>query len=150
LEVGRVPGAVKCAAGVIALSAAPAAPDRCLVAGLFSPRGAAQGSRPPLRPAPAWRPRAARRPTSMERRFTVTGFVVEGDRTLLHWHRKLQMWLPPGGHRPRRGSCRRGARGARRPASRPEVVPHARCRSSRSRRSCRRRSLSSDTSAGPA
>lgn len=28
----------------------------------------------------------------------MSGFVVEGDRTLLHWHRKLQLWLPPGGH----------------------------------------------------
>jgi 8-oxo-dGTP pyrophosphatase MutT (NUDIX family) len=34
----------------------------------------------------------------MERHFTVTGFVVEDDRTLLHWHRKNEMWLPPGGH----------------------------------------------------
>ncbi len=34
----------------------------------------------------------------MIRHFTVTGFVVQGDRTLLHWHRKEQMWLPPGGH----------------------------------------------------
>ncbi len=34
----------------------------------------------------------------MERHFTVTGFVVEGDATLLHWHQKLQIWLPPGGH----------------------------------------------------
>lgn len=34
----------------------------------------------------------------MERHFTVTGFVVDGDRTLLHWHRKLGIWLPPGGH----------------------------------------------------
>ena len=34
----------------------------------------------------------------MERHFTVTGFVCEGDRTLLHWHKKLQLWLPPGGH----------------------------------------------------
>lgn len=34
----------------------------------------------------------------MERHFTVSGFVVEGDTTLLHWHRKLQLWLPPGGH----------------------------------------------------
>jgi 8-oxo-dGTP pyrophosphatase MutT (NUDIX family) len=34
----------------------------------------------------------------MERHFTVTGFVVDGDRTLLHWHKKLQIWLPPGGH----------------------------------------------------
>ena len=33
----------------------------------------------------------------MRRHFTVSGFVVEGDRTLLHWHRKLQLWLPPGG-----------------------------------------------------
>ena len=34
----------------------------------------------------------------MERHFTVTGFVIDGDRTLLHWHRKLGIWLPPGGH----------------------------------------------------
>lgn len=34
----------------------------------------------------------------MERHFTVSGFVVDGDRTLLHWHRKIQLWLPPGGH----------------------------------------------------
>jgi ADP-ribose pyrophosphatase YjhB (NUDIX family) len=34
----------------------------------------------------------------MERHFTVTGFVVEGGRTLLHWHPKLSIWLPPGGH----------------------------------------------------
>jgi 8-oxo-dGTP pyrophosphatase MutT (NUDIX family) len=34
----------------------------------------------------------------MERHFTVSGFVVERDRTLLHWHRKNGMWLPPGGH----------------------------------------------------
>ncbi len=34
----------------------------------------------------------------MERHFTVTGFVIDGDRTLLHWHRKLAIWLPPGGH----------------------------------------------------
>ncbi len=34
----------------------------------------------------------------MIRHFTVTGFVVDGDATLLHWHRKVQMWLPPGGH----------------------------------------------------
>ena len=26
----------------------------------------------------------------------VSGF--EGGRTALHWHRKLQLWLPPGGH----------------------------------------------------
>ncbi len=34
----------------------------------------------------------------MERHFTVTGFVVHEDKTLLHWHRRLQMWMPPGGH----------------------------------------------------
>jgi 8-oxo-dGTP pyrophosphatase MutT (NUDIX family) len=34
----------------------------------------------------------------MERHFTVTGFVVEDDRTLLHWHPTLAIWLPPGGH----------------------------------------------------
>jgi len=34
----------------------------------------------------------------VERHFTVTGFVIDGERTLLHWHRKTGMWLPPGGH----------------------------------------------------
>ena len=34
----------------------------------------------------------------MHRHFTVSGFVVEGDGTLLHWHKKLRIWLPPGGH----------------------------------------------------
>jgi 8-oxo-dGTP pyrophosphatase MutT (NUDIX family) len=34
----------------------------------------------------------------VERHFTVSGFVVEEDATLLHWHQKLQIWLPPGGH----------------------------------------------------
>lgn len=34
----------------------------------------------------------------MERHLTVTGFVVHGDRTLLLWHRRLRMWMPPGGH----------------------------------------------------
>jgi 8-oxo-dGTP pyrophosphatase MutT (NUDIX family) len=32
------------------------------------------------------------------RHFTTTGFVVHDDRMLLHWHRKVKMWLPPGGH----------------------------------------------------
>jgi ADP-ribose pyrophosphatase YjhB (NUDIX family) len=41
-------------------------------------------------------PRAGpERPT---RDFTVATFVVRGDQVLLLWHRKLQMWLPPGGH----------------------------------------------------
>ncbi len=34
----------------------------------------------------------------MNRHFTCTGFLVEGDSTLLLWHRRLRMWVPPGGH----------------------------------------------------
>lgn len=34
----------------------------------------------------------------MERHLTATGFVVDGDRVLLHWHRKNRLWLPFGGH----------------------------------------------------
>ncbi len=34
----------------------------------------------------------------MRRHFTATGFVVREDRTLLHWHKRLQQWMPPGGH----------------------------------------------------
>ena len=34
----------------------------------------------------------------MIRHFTATGFVVHKDATLLHWHEKVQEWLPPGGH----------------------------------------------------
>ena len=32
------------------------------------------------------------------RHFTVAVFVVWEGRVLLHLHRKLGMWLPPGGH----------------------------------------------------
>ncbi len=32
------------------------------------------------------------------RHFTVAVFVVREGKVLLHWHRKLGMWLPPGGH----------------------------------------------------
>ena len=32
------------------------------------------------------------------RHFTATGFVVHGDATLLHWHARVNAWLPPGGH----------------------------------------------------
>lgn len=35
---------------------------------------------------------------SVTRDFTVATFVVDLDRVLLLFHRKLQMWLPPGGH----------------------------------------------------
>lgn len=36
--------------------------------------------------------------TTVTRHFTVTGFLVEKNRILLHWHRKVKAWLPPGGH----------------------------------------------------
>jgi 8-oxo-dGTP pyrophosphatase MutT (NUDIX family) len=32
------------------------------------------------------------------REFTVAVFVVHDGQVLLHWHRKLRRWLPPGGH----------------------------------------------------
>src|SRR4028119_1540524 len=32
------------------------------------------------------------------RHFAVAVFVVQDGKVLLHWHRKLGMWLPPGGH----------------------------------------------------
>jgi ADP-ribose pyrophosphatase YjhB (NUDIX family) len=35
---------------------------------------------------------------ALTRDFTATTFVVHEDRTLLLYHRKLSMWLPPGGH----------------------------------------------------
>lgn len=32
------------------------------------------------------------------RDFTVATFVIRNEKVLLLWHKKLQMWLPPGGH----------------------------------------------------
>jgi 8-oxo-dGTP pyrophosphatase MutT (NUDIX family) len=37
-------------------------------------------------------------PSELTRDFTVAVFVVHEDRVLLHFHRKLDRWLPPGGH----------------------------------------------------
>ena len=34
----------------------------------------------------------------IDRHFTVAVFVVREGKVLLHRHRKLEMWLPPGGH----------------------------------------------------
>ena len=34
----------------------------------------------------------------IERHHTATAYVSTGGRTLLLWHGKLRMWLPPGGH----------------------------------------------------
>jgi 8-oxo-dGTP pyrophosphatase MutT (NUDIX family) len=35
---------------------------------------------------------------TVERHHTATAYVVTRGRTLLLWHGKLGMWLPPGGH----------------------------------------------------
>jgi 8-oxo-dGTP pyrophosphatase MutT (NUDIX family) len=34
----------------------------------------------------------------VERHFTATGFIIYNNYTLLHWHKKVNAWLPPGGH----------------------------------------------------
>lgn len=35
----------------------------------------------------------------MKRHFTATAFVIDSkNRVLLLWHRRLQRWMPPGGH----------------------------------------------------
>lgn len=34
----------------------------------------------------------------MEKHFTATAYILKGDQTLLIYHKKLQKWLPPGGH----------------------------------------------------
>jgi 8-oxo-dGTP pyrophosphatase MutT (NUDIX family) len=39
-----------------------------------------------------------RQRTGITRDFTVAVFVVHDGAVLLHWHRKLGRWLPPGGH----------------------------------------------------
>lgn len=36
--------------------------------------------------------------TTLTRDFTVAVFVIHDHHTLLHPHRKLGIWLPPGGH----------------------------------------------------
>ena len=34
----------------------------------------------------------------MERQFTATVYIIDKEQVLLIYHRKLQKWLPPGGH----------------------------------------------------
>jgi 8-oxo-dGTP pyrophosphatase MutT (NUDIX family) len=34
----------------------------------------------------------------MERQFTATVYILQGQSVLLMYHRKYQKWLPPGGH----------------------------------------------------
>jgi 8-oxo-dGTP diphosphatase len=48
----------------------------------------------------AWLERETLSPPSflMKKHFTATAFVIRGDATLLHWHRRLGQWMPPGGH----------------------------------------------------
>lgn len=36
--------------------------------------------------------------TEITRDFTVATFVLHDGKVLLLWHKKLSMWLPPGGH----------------------------------------------------
>jgi 8-oxo-dGTP pyrophosphatase MutT (NUDIX family) len=36
--------------------------------------------------------------SAFSRDFTATTFVVDQHCTLLLWHKKIQAWLPPGGH----------------------------------------------------
>lgn len=35
---------------------------------------------------------------TMHREFTATTYILDEDQVLLIYHRKLQKWLPPGGH----------------------------------------------------
>ncbi|MCB1136468.1 MAG: NUDIX domain-containing protein [Chlamydiia bacterium] len=37
-------------------------------------------------------------PTQTRRQFTATVYVIEQSRALLIFHKKMQKWLPPGGH----------------------------------------------------
>lgn len=34
----------------------------------------------------------------MERQFTATAYIIQENRVLLVFHKKLKKWLPPGGH----------------------------------------------------
>jgi 8-oxo-dGTP pyrophosphatase MutT (NUDIX family) len=34
----------------------------------------------------------------VKKHFTATAFVVREGTTLLHWHKRLGQWMPPGGH----------------------------------------------------
>ncbi len=34
----------------------------------------------------------------MEKQFTASVYILQHDTVLLHYHAKLQKWLPPGGH----------------------------------------------------
>lgn len=61
----------------------------------------------------------------VERHHTATAYVVAGGRTLLLWHGKLRMWLPPGGHlEPNEDPVQGAVREAREESGLPvEVIP---------------------------
>ena len=70
-------------------------------------RGAVAGCRSTKRPAiltlhaftfPLSNARRADTLAAITRDFTATTFVVHEGATLLLWHKKMQAWLPPGGH----------------------------------------------------
>jgi 8-oxo-dGTP pyrophosphatase MutT (NUDIX family) len=35
---------------------------------------------------------------SLIKQFTATAYIVKENQVLLHFHKKLGKWLPPGGH----------------------------------------------------
>lgn len=63
----------------------------------------------------------------MERHFTVSGFLVEDECTLLQFHGKEQIWLPPGGHiEPNEDPVQAVIREVREETGiAAEIVPHA-------------------------
>ncbi|MCB1107543.1 MAG: NUDIX domain-containing protein [Chlamydiia bacterium] len=46
----------------------------------------------------------------MKRHFTVSVYIIHGEKVLLLFHPKLQKWLPPGGHLEENESPPEGAR----------------------------------------
>ena len=102
---------------------------------------------------------------AITRDFTVAVFVVHADRVLLHFHRKLGMWLPPGRpHRAPRATRRRGGprgRGGDRRAARvssasaastfpaPRIRARSRARRVSSSRTSRRGTSTSTWSTSP-
>ena len=36
--------------------------------------------------------------STLKRHFTASGYVVFESKILLHWHKKVKAYLPPGGH----------------------------------------------------
>ena len=34
----------------------------------------------------------------MKRHYTSSAIIIKNDSVLLHYHKKIKLWLPPGGH----------------------------------------------------